>query len=464
MNTLTRRGLLITILGCIFLSGCNRHSGGASKANGKKGNEIHIQPVVGNRESEQWGYLALRITKVLEGQRLLDTAPWFAVGGDWTCLECEFAKNAPAKVIIGVRTKNPPSGDIPVAWGEALLAVSDPGAGTAFIEAFANAFHQTVPARHGDKPRGLAKISTAVLGDNQVRDPAGGFTDGHGGKWTATKWFFGAEAGEAEVFFNYSIADKLAEFSEKDEEYREDLVQQLVIGLRDGPLPERTPENDPALSLVGPKIVGWNKIANSNESCQFTPDGRSMLIVSSEKSQNSKLFIAPRAHPIDRKILGEWKGLAQVEECFSTVKELTLLVKERIQKKPGGFTSDDAEKLWWVQSDGKHEMPIPSSVTEWHVFKNCLSPDKRFLALHSWHKQSKEKNIRVINLCALQSGNWEIIKIPETSLELIGWTDEKARGIVLTGISYDKKEIRKAYSLDPETAKLSPSANGSSRT
>jgi hypothetical protein len=264
MNALTRLGFLMIILGCSFLSGCNRHSGKVAEDSGKKGNETHIQPGVGNEESEQWGYLALRIVKVLEGQRLLDAAPWFAAGGDWTCLDCELAKNAQVKFVIGLRAKQNPSKDVTVAWGEALLAVSDTAAGMSFVEAFANAFHQAVPARHGDKPRRLVKAATAVFGDGLLRDHAGGFRNGRSGKWTATKWFFASDEGESEVFFNYSIADKLAEFSEKDEEYREHLVQQLVVGLRDGPLPERTPENDPGFSLVGPKIVGWTKVANAN--------------------------------------------------------------------------------------------------------------------------------------------------------------------------------------------------------
>jgi hypothetical protein len=224
-------GVAIISIGALCLTGCNRRDAAKSE----DGNVI--QPGGINEESEQWGYLALRILKVHEKQKALDAAPWFTGGGDWTFLECEAEEDSNVRVLIGTAMRGSPEGETPISWGEAVIAVADASMGARFVEALAKAFHQTTPPPHGQKPSLRVKMQTAVLGTGLVRDPHGGFKDGRNGSWVATKWFLQDETAEAEVFFNFSTKENRAEFSEKDAEYREDLVQQLVVGLRDGPRP-----------------------------------------------------------------------------------------------------------------------------------------------------------------------------------------------------------------------------------
>jgi hypothetical protein len=56
----------------------------------------------------------------------------------------------------------------------------------------------------------------------------------------------------------------------------------------------------------------------------------------------------------------------------------------------------------------------------------------------------------------LQSGKWLTAELAGTVLELVGWTGEKPGGVVLTGNGFAEKEVRKPYSLDPESGQLSP--------
>ncbi len=89
--------------------------------------------------------------------------------------------------------------------------------------------------------------------DNMDREREGGFS-GTGGGWTATKWFPEHDGLSGEIFFNFNLDKRQGEFSEKDADYADDLVAIFASALRDGPRPERTPENDPNLTRIGPTI------------------------------------------------------------------------------------------------------------------------------------------------------------------------------------------------------------------
>jgi hypothetical protein len=434
----------------LCLAGCDRQN----SAKPEKGTQI--QPGGIAEESDKWGYLGLQIVEVHENQKTLDQPPWFADGGDWTFLECEAAREPDVRVLIGTRTRSSDKRKVPVSWGEAMIIVSDAAAGARFVETFAKAFHQTPPPAYGQNPTLRLKMQTAEFGRNLVRDPRGGFKDGSGGSWSATKWFLQDDMGEAEVFFNYSPADKLAEFAEKDEDYREDLVRQLVIALRDGPLPERTPANDPSLTTVGPTVSGWIQVASSNETCRFSRDSRQLAIVSTGPGQVSKLFTASVADPARRAGLAEFNGSIFVHEQITTPQGTVLLVIEQLPGERKVISSSDPQNLWLVDAAGKHQINVPAGVTNWFAPAGCLSPDAHYLALGAWETQPDKKRARVIQLADLKTGQWQKIGLPGTILELVGWTGEKSTGIVLTGMNFRKTDVRHAYLLDPITAQLTP--------
>lgn len=443
------RQLLLALMLFALLTGCDRNKESADSG-------MHSEPGVVPQESDQWGYLAVKIAKVYEKQKPLEQAPWHADGGDWTFLDCSLAKDPGIKFVVGARTRTSDKSEIPVSWGEALIAVSDPGAGGQFVEAFARAFHAQPPPSHGNKPAGFLKLHTAVLGEGLARDAKGGFKGGRGGTWSATKWFLQDDTAEAEVYFNYSPSEKRAEFAEKDEEYRDDLMQQLVLGLRDGPLPERTPENDPNLTLTGPRVANWKRIAETNETCQFSPDGGVLAITASEGGTNSKIYLAPITNPSERKFLGQFEGMTLVQEFLSLDQGRALVVAETIRKNPKALSTSDPQKLWLVDAQGRHEIAVPANLTNWFAFKKCVSPNGAFIALHRWQNGAGKKNSRVIHLGNLRTGAWQKIEMPGVELELVDWPGKTPAGAVLTGSDYGKDEVRKAYSLDLATGKLSP--------
>src|SRR6266568_6601500 len=217
--------------------------------------------------------------------------------------------------------------------------------------------------------------------------------------------------------FSYSVSDKRAEFSEKDEDYREALLEQLVIGLRDGPLPERTPENDPTLTLNGPRVVDWKRIADTNETAQFIPGSDSILITATGPPK--KLSLAAIARPIERKSLAEFEGSVLVHGFLSGKQGLMLFLAETIRKDPKTLSSADPQRLWLVDMQGKRQVTVPASTTNWFVGKGSISPDGQFLALHSWRKQPKQQNTRVIHLGDLQNATWQTVELAGTILELV---------------------------------------------
>ncbi len=264
------------------------------------------------------------------------------------------------------------------------------------------------------------------------------------------------ETAEAEVFFNFSTKGMRAKFSEKDEEYREDLIQQLVVGLRDGPLPERTLENDQSLTTVGPTVSGWAKVASSNETCQFTHDSHTLIITRTEPERSSQLFVTSTAELTKRTLLTEFEGSVLVQEYVPAAQGTTMLVTEMLHQKAKTISSLDPQRLWLVDGMGKHELSGPPGVTNWFASKRCLSPDARFVTLGSWETRLNQKRARVIHLADLQTGKWRKIALPATLLELVGWFGEKPTGLVLAGRGVKRNEVRKAYSLEPITAQLTP--------
>lgn len=439
------RGVFFILMASLFLTGCKRKEG------------TQIEPGTAAGESEDVGYLALQITTVYEKQKPLDQSPWHADGGDWTFFDCRLAKDTSTAITVGTFTKSSEKSDdtsgIPISWGGACLAVSDTAAGARFVDAFAKAFHTENPAVRTNHPTWLLKCTTAIIGTELKPAAGGGFGGSGRGTWTATKWFVQDEPIETEVFFNFSASEKRAAFSEKDPDYRENLVQQFAVALRDGPLPERTPENDPTLARIGPTVVNWTQIGGSNETCQFSPDSATLAITTGEIGAHSRVFIAPVAQITNRTLLGDFEGSTSIEQFLSLSNGLTLFVAEILHENPHMYSSADPQRFWLLDTHGKYPIKLPAEGTNWIAWKSPVSGDGAFIALSSWEKGANKKRDRVLHLGNLRSGEWRTIQLPGETLELAGW--DGGRGIVLTGMDFDTKTVRKSYSLDPATAKLS---------
>lgn len=201
------------------------------------------------------------------------------------------------------------------------------------------------------------------------------------------------------------------------------------------------------------QVVGLD---DTNESCQFSPDGGTLIINRSINDKGSQLYAASISEPGKRAMLAAFDGPAYVQSQITTTTGTIRVVTERISNARGTISTSDPQRLWLVGNNEKREVVAPAGVTNWFTGIYCLSPDGRYLALGSWEKQANGKRARVIHLIDLESGQWKKFDVPATSLELVGWTENPATGVVLSGLGFKKGEVRYAYSLNPVSATLTP--------
>ncbi len=169
-------------------------------------------PLGGNGDEPP--HVAFRITKVYEAQKPIDVAPGHAAGGAWQFFDAVTSDGAP--FTFGFLAP-PAKGELPMSFGDGVLVTAD---GARFVSSLARGFAQPAPA--AANTRKPLKLRLVVLGRGLSRQPGGGY--GEGGTATATKLFFASGATDAEVFFNFDVARRSGEFSEKDAEYDKDLV------------------------------------------------------------------------------------------------------------------------------------------------------------------------------------------------------------------------------------------------
>jgi hypothetical protein len=170
--------------------------------------------------------LPFHIDKVYANEKPATQAPWHAPGGEWTYFDAR--TDGGAAFTVGVKAKKP-AGDMPFAFGDVSVVPQSREAGGKLVEELAKAFHAPAPAPGAQKPIQPAQLRMAVLGFDTACTPGEGC--GGAGTFIATKWFL--SGGDVEVFFNYDLAGKKGDFSEKDSDYRKGLVAAFAA-LRDG--------------------------------------------------------------------------------------------------------------------------------------------------------------------------------------------------------------------------------------
>ncbi|MBL8956408.1 MAG: hypothetical protein JNK82_36880 [Myxococcaceae bacterium] len=156
--------------------------------------------------------LALKVVKSYPKQKPSPKPPYHVAGGDWTYLDLEGPGGV--EVTFGVQFKKSAES---FSFGKAELF-----ANRAFADAFDAKFGGAPGPVKAKKPGPLA-MGVAVLGQDVVRHKGGGFGNAGEGSWVATKLFPEVGDRQGEVFFNWSVDEGHAEFSEKDVDYADDL-------------------------------------------------------------------------------------------------------------------------------------------------------------------------------------------------------------------------------------------------
>ena len=160
---------VLCLVGCgtkpVPQAGSNDDSKGAPRA------ELRI-----GDGSDEASHLSFAITSVSEHQKLSVEAPYQIDGGEWTFFDCQ--ANSDPKVVFTVGTASKSGdGNVPSAWGKAVLIVKDREAGARFVELFSKASSGKLPASNNQPyvPKPLP-INTAILGCNMDRGHEGGFS------------------------------------------------------------------------------------------------------------------------------------------------------------------------------------------------------------------------------------------------------------------------------------------------
>lgn len=398
--------------------------------------------------------VSVRIDRVFRDQKPLEELPWHANGGDWVFFEGHIEGDKGAGLLIGVRTGR--RGPRPIAWGDALLAVPDRASGIRVVDTFAKSLGQKVPPAKPPQPLVPLRMRTAVLGVDVQRGRDGGF-GGAGGTWTATKWFLQPDGYEAEIFFNYDLDRGIAEFSEKDEEYRADLVTILSRVLRDGPRPERTHENDPSLQAEGPRFSDWRLLSPGGSAGRFSADGA--YVAFTEKIPSGGERLLRRALDSTRGPVEIFRTEGHISDSRSLDRSASrFLILESHPREPGSWSSDDPAELILAESGSKRRLAGPWGRRP-SLLEAALSPDSRYITVAEWRDRTDGTRGRyqLVHILDLSSGATRRMLEENTSWNAIQWVGgrEQPRLLLANGFSYSKTPLTYRL-LDPATGATSP--------
>ena len=440
---------LHALLVIIFLVGCE-----SEPTPPTSDDQIEIprfQVGVGDQEDFEPPHLSFTITAMHEKQKPSEEAPFHEDGGDWTFLECQAEKDAEVILTVGVKSKKT-SGDVPIAWGEAILIVEDKEAGGTFLSLFGKSFPGKSPSPSDQQyePKPL-RIDTAVLGQGLHREPQGGFS-GKAGGWTATKWFPEFDGRSGEIFFNYNLAKRKGEFSEKDAEYADSLLALFAAALRDGPRPERTPENDPNLTLIGPSIGPARKLLSKRASYHaISPNdkfaiyqvGATVFALSLDEPKGEPFEIIRFDHsPWELRVLND---------------DLDLLVQEGIPENPAFRSSGDPMRIWWVDGKNKKRTLLREPEKDLNLAEAPVSPDLRYVGLGQYKgKPGTDGRCKVLFILDRTDGTEKKFRLDGKDLFLVGWktTDVSVQAIVVTNRWQFDGEESELYLADLATGTL----------
>ena len=442
---------LILVATVLFLTGCGRETMPQSPNDDGLKQPPRAELRIGDALDEQ-PHLPFKIVTTYDRQKPSADAPYHVDGGEWTFLDCQAIGAPVVAFTVGVAARSS-DGKTPAAWGKAVLIVKDRQAGSQFVEFFAKVFSGKLPT-HVSQARGPVPlhVNTAILGEGMHREQGGGFSAA-AGEWTATKWFPDYEGLSGEVYFNYSLSERRGEFSEKDADYADDLVAILAAALRDGPRPERTPENDVNMTRTGPALGKSRKLLPRMASYY----GFSPKALFAAYQDRSLIFIVPLDQPI-----GSPREFVRFDHSPWEVRllndELDFIVQEGVPEFPGMRSSGDPMRIWWVDGKTGVKKLLRGPEKDLNLAEGAVSPDLRYVTLDQWKDGPRGKpRLKLLLVLDRETGEVRKCESQGKDLSLVGWrrTENGLRGVVVTNRwQIDKKEASELYLADPATGKL----------
>jgi len=206
MRSVPSRALLLCTLFTIsLLIACQQDS--APKKTRREPSDLHVEPYI--PVDGAVGFDILPLGNDDEARRWMAT---YTDGGSSTKFRIE----------LGAGTKSDANG---MLFGQGKI-IGEPGSDPLpLLDALKSALKaKRIPG--SVKKVDELQFTYAILGEEQTRSSAGGFTDKPKGNWTAMKIFLGSK--NAEVFLNFDPSDHQAEFSIKDADYGDAVLAELA--------------------------------------------------------------------------------------------------------------------------------------------------------------------------------------------------------------------------------------------
>jgi hypothetical protein len=444
------------------------------------------QPTVDTVEGEGTAYqvrfgdsddvvrLPFRIEAIHRGAKPKGAPPWHEPGGTWTFFDAQTRDGV--RFGFGFEDNVPGNADgeedTPFRFSKGMLTVPDAAEGAKLVEAVRRVFKGAKPEERARNPLRIEPISIALLGTNVGRT-ARGFSGT--GTWAATKLFLQRPGIEAEVFFNFDLTSKEGEFSEKDGDYADDLLAFLAAELRDGPIPDRTPETDPQISATGPKLDPFRPIAPEGSTLlKFEPGSPRALVITPEGGDNV-LYSVPLERPDERVELARTRDRIGAFECGSGSEVCVL--EQSTPTRRGTWSSEDPTSFLLVDRATRKARPLAGAWgTKGGLASAPVSPGGAYVAITEWKKKSATEPgaYRAVHFVPTAASENAATKEAGASIDLRGvdadvvaWTGrrEDLRAIVREGGTLDPKNQRYAV-VDPRTGarKALPGPPGSVQT
>jgi hypothetical protein len=137
------------------------------------------------------------------------------------------ARGKTARFRLQLRQDRPASGAIPMAPAEGKFIAVGASENTALIEDLKKALEAKRLPKESGRITELA-FDAMVIGERQSRRPAGGYSNKPRGDWKLVKLFLPKGGDDGEVFLNLNPVSGEAEFSIKDPDYGDYLLEQFA--------------------------------------------------------------------------------------------------------------------------------------------------------------------------------------------------------------------------------------------
>jgi len=296
-------------------------------------------------------------------------------------------------------------------FGTLRLTPHDRSAGARLVASLAQVFEVEEPSADPQAPLTPVDVDFTSLGRE----------DGV----VLTKWFLRVDGQEGEVYFNFDLARRAAEFLEKDPDCAQPVLRSLARMLRDG---EPTLESDPRFSQ-GPRFENERRLKLEGRPmlCQLFENQAVFTLGGQLLSFDLNTGTPHELARFDGQLSARWSPGAK---CWVLV-------------------VDGAET--WLLEDGQLTRLEPPS--------GCgagaqVSSDRRWLAFDRWRDAtSRHGRFSEIVLVERQTGRTVSALDGERSLHVVEWNP---RGVVLSVFEGREARASRFVLLDFETGLLSP--------